>query len=80
MGLCKCREVTNLFCFEHRKNVCEKCLVSDHSRVSKPALAILYTPFIVVSSRCLFGCVDGGWGWRAKLRLETTSTVCLSPL
>ncbi|KAI9348156.1 hypothetical protein BDR26DRAFT_1004639 [Obelidium mucronatum] len=30
MGLCKCRNVTNLFCFEHRKNVCEKCIVSDH--------------------------------------------------
>ncbi|TPX38706.1 hypothetical protein SeMB42_g06588 [Synchytrium endobioticum] len=30
MGLCKCRSVTNLFCFEHRKNVCEKCILSDH--------------------------------------------------
>ncbi|KAJ3233160.1 Zinc finger protein-like 1 [Chytriomyces hyalinus] len=30
MGLCKCRNVTNLFCFEHRKNVCEKCIVTDH--------------------------------------------------
>ncbi|PNI93918.1 ZFPL1 isoform 6, partial [Pan troglodytes] len=28
MGLCKCpkRKVTNLFCFEHRVNVCEHCL------------------------------------------------------
>ncbi|VDQ01653.1 unnamed protein product [Trichobilharzia regenti] len=28
MGLCKCerRRVTNLFCFEHRVNVCEFCL------------------------------------------------------
>ncbi|KAI8815169.1 hypothetical protein BJ742DRAFT_782622 [Cladochytrium replicatum] len=32
MGLCKCRQVTNLFCFEHRKNVCEKCILSDHPR------------------------------------------------
>ncbi|KAJ3284040.1 Zinc finger protein-like 1 [Rhizoclosmatium sp. JEL0117] len=32
MGLCKCRNVTNLFCFEHRKNVCEKCIVSDHNK------------------------------------------------
>ncbi|TPX30212.1 hypothetical protein SmJEL517_g06171 [Synchytrium microbalum] len=32
MGLCKCRNVTNLFCFEHRKNVCEKCILSDHPR------------------------------------------------
>ncbi|CAJ0582453.1 unnamed protein product, partial [Mesorhabditis spiculigera] len=32
MGLCKCpkRKVTNLFCFEHRVNVCEYCLVDAH--------------------------------------------------
>jgi hypothetical protein len=32
MGLCKCpkRKVTQLFCFEHRVNVCESCLVSSH--------------------------------------------------
>ncbi|KAK0411618.1 hypothetical protein QR680_005749 [Steinernema hermaphroditum] len=32
MGLCKCpkRKVTNLFCFEHRVNVCENCLVESH--------------------------------------------------
>ena len=36
MGLCKCpkRKVTNLFCFEHRVNVCEHCLVSNHPNVS----------------------------------------------
>ncbi|XP_028398603.1 zinc finger protein-like 1 homolog [Dendronephthya gigantea] len=34
MGLCKCpkKKVTNQFCFEHRVNVCEHCLVSGHSR------------------------------------------------
>ncbi|CAL9685834.1 unnamed protein product [Knipowitschia caucasica] len=34
MGLCKCpkRKVTNLFCFEHRVNVCEHCLVSNHTK------------------------------------------------
>ncbi|MBN3304714.1 ZFPL1 protein, partial [Amia calva] len=34
MGLCKCpkRKVTNLFCFEHRVNVCEHCLVSNHAK------------------------------------------------
>nr|XP_039259511.1 zinc finger protein-like 1 [Styela clava] len=34
MGLCKCpkRKVTNLFCFEHRVNVCEHCLVENHAR------------------------------------------------
>uniref|UniRef100_A0A0B6ZJZ7 RING-type domain-containing protein n=1 Tax=Arion vulgaris TaxID=1028688 RepID=A0A0B6ZJZ7_9EUPU len=33
MGLCKCpkRKVTNLFCFEHKINVCEHCLVAYHS-------------------------------------------------
>ncbi|KAI6236888.1 Zinc finger protein-like 1-like protein [Aphelenchoides besseyi] len=32
MGLCKCpkRRATNLFCFDHRCNVCEHCLVTDH--------------------------------------------------
>lgn len=35
MGLCKCpkRRVTTLFCFEHRVNVCESCLVSAHPKV-----------------------------------------------
>jgi len=34
MGLCKCpkRKVTNLFCFEHRVNVCEHCLIENHPR------------------------------------------------
>ncbi|KAK2176705.1 hypothetical protein NP493_644g02016 [Ridgeia piscesae] len=34
MGLCKCpkKKVTSLFCFEHRVNVCEHCLVSNHPR------------------------------------------------
>lgn len=34
MGLCKCpkKKVTNLFCFEHRVNVCEYCLVESHSK------------------------------------------------
>lgn len=34
MGLCKCpkKKVTNLFCFEHRVNVCEHCLTANHSR------------------------------------------------
>nr|CAG4647285.1 EOG090X0ASS [Megafenestra aurita]SVE92567.1 EOG090X0ASS [Megafenestra aurita] len=34
MGLCKCpkRKVTNQFCFEHRVNVCESCMVSNHPK------------------------------------------------
>nr|CAG4638641.1 EOG090X0ASS [Cyclestheria hislopi] len=34
MGLCKCpkRKVTNQFCFEHRVNVCEHCMVANHPK------------------------------------------------
>ncbi|XP_034249930.1 zinc finger protein-like 1 homolog [Thrips palmi] len=34
MGLCKCpkKRVTNQFCFEHRVNVCEYCMVTNHSK------------------------------------------------
>lgn len=34
MGLCKCpkRRVTNQFCFEHRVNVCEDCMVTNHPK------------------------------------------------
>ncbi|EFO19858.1 hypothetical protein LOAG_08634 [Loa loa] len=34
MGLCKCakKKVTSLFCFEHRVNVCEYCLVENHCK------------------------------------------------
>ncbi|KAK3091521.1 hypothetical protein FSP39_020459 [Pinctada imbricata] len=34
MGLCKCpkKKVTNIFCFEHRVNVCEHCLVANHEK------------------------------------------------
>lgn len=32
MGLCKCakKTITNQFCFEHRVNVCEHCIVDEH--------------------------------------------------
>jgi len=34
MGLCKCpqRKVTNIFCYEHRVNVCEHCLMQNHPK------------------------------------------------
>jgi len=34
MGLCKCpkRKVTNQFCFEHRVNVCEHCMIKKHPK------------------------------------------------
>jgi hypothetical protein len=28
MGLCQCRAVSSIFCFEHKRNICEKCLVN----------------------------------------------------
>jgi len=30
MGICKCKKRTDLFCFIHRKAVCEACICSDH--------------------------------------------------
>jgi len=30
MGICKCRKRTDLFCFVHKKAVCETCICSDH--------------------------------------------------
>jgi len=30
MGICKCRKRTDLFCFVHKKAVCETCIHSDH--------------------------------------------------
>lgn len=34
MGLCKCpkRQITTQFCFEHRVNVCEFCMVTSHPK------------------------------------------------
>ncbi|CDW53417.1 Zinc finger protein 1 [Trichuris trichiura] len=34
MGLCKCRRkrVTQMFCYEHRVNVCEYCIIEEHAR------------------------------------------------
>nr|ACO12228.1 Zinc finger protein-like 1 [Lepeophtheirus salmonis] len=34
MGLCKCpkRNMTNQFCYEHRVNVCENCMVDNHKK------------------------------------------------
>ncbi|XP_076065711.1 zinc finger protein-like 1 homolog [Oratosquilla oratoria] len=55
MGLCKCphRESTNHFCYEHRVNVCEHCMVSEHAKcVVKSYLAWLddseYSPICIV--------------------------------
>lgn len=30
MGICKCRKRTDLFCFVHKKAVCESCICTDH--------------------------------------------------
>lgn len=31
MGICKCKKRTDLFCFVHKKAVCESCLIEDHT-------------------------------------------------
>jgi len=31
MGVCKCKKKTTLFCFVHKKPVCEECISTDHS-------------------------------------------------
>ena len=38
MGICKCnkKRVTQNFCYEHRKNVCEFCMINSHPSVSDP--------------------------------------------
>jgi len=30
MGICKCKNRTDLFCFVHKKAVCETCILGDH--------------------------------------------------
>lgn len=41
MGLCKCpkKKVTNLFCYEHRVNVCDYCMTENH-----PKVIVLFSP------------------------------------
>lgn len=44
MGLCKCRNVTSLFCFQHRKNVCESCILTDHKSVKYKRMCFFFLP------------------------------------
>uniref|UniRef100_A0A1B6LLX7 Zinc finger protein-like 1 homolog n=1 Tax=Graphocephala atropunctata TaxID=36148 RepID=A0A1B6LLX7_9HEMI len=60
MGLCKCpkRRVTNQFCYEHRVNVCEYCIVTNHPKcVVQSYLRWLqdsdYSPICVLCSKDL---------------------------
>eukprot|EP01117_Protostelium_nocturnum_P015218 TRINITY_DN5875_c0_g1_i1.p1 TRINITY_DN5875_c0_g1~~TRINITY_DN5875_c0_g1_i1.p1 ORF type:complete len:303 (-),score=90.07 TRINITY_DN5875_c0_g1_i1:316-1224(-) len=32
MGICKCKKKTDLFCFVHKKAVCENCVCTDHKK------------------------------------------------
>ena len=60
MGLCKCpkRKVTNLFCYEHRVNVCEYCLVQNHPKVCRyQYMSVLYV--ILVHCAILFELAQG---------------------
>eukprot|EP00052_Salpingoeca_macrocollata_P025714 m.234443 g.234443 ORF g.234443 m.234443 type:complete len:345 (-) comp22473_c1_seq6:1222-2256(-) len=60
MGLCKCRVVTTLFCFQHRVNVCENCLVKDHDRcVVKTYLAWLQDSDFDASCKLCHSGLDG---------------------
>ena len=58
MGLCKCpkKKVTTQFCFEHRVNVCEHCLVSSHPRVSELELSSIHVK--IKSSIFMFSITD----------------------
>jgi hypothetical protein len=61
MGLCKCRVVTTLFCFQHRVNVCENCLVKDHDKcVVKTYLAWLQDSDFDASCKLCQEPVDNG--------------------
>ena len=33
MGICRCKQRTKSFCFDHKKAVCEDCIVEDHANV-----------------------------------------------
>jgi len=33
MGLCKCMNITDLFCFVHKKAVCQGCICPEHKTV-----------------------------------------------
>ena len=49
MGLCKCpkRRVTNQFCFEHRVNVCEHCMVQKHPKVRNYFISSFKSSFLM---------------------------------
>ena len=80
MGLCKCpkRKVTNLFCFVHRVNVCEHCIVDGHARVWNSLCGLLLptsvtTTFqLIVCSQVLSTMAPGQWLW---LRLRAVRKV-----
>ena len=80
MGLCKCpkRKVTNLFCFEHRVNVCEHCLVANHAKVRpswEPLSRALGGQAVLVFSKSL-----KGLGWNGSSRRGGTWFILFSAL
>ncbi|KAJ3149453.1 Zinc finger protein-like 1 [Geranomyces variabilis] len=68
MGLCSgCRRVTNLFCFNHRKNVCENCMLTEHPQcIVRPYLKWLENSDFSYDCRICGTCLDNT---HAALRL-----------
>ena len=90
MGLCKCpkRKVTNQFCFEHRVNVCEHCMVSNHPKVRhyiKPFSILTYESlyninislFCIYSTQCI---VQSYCQWLKDSDYNSICILCSSEL
>lgn len=86
MGICKCskRRVTQQFCFEHRVNVCEFCMVNGHPAVSFGSRLIVdcdsHSLWIVIRSDMVqiwFGLFEFHQLWTG---LTTCSLPCPSPV
>ena len=96
MGLCKCRVVTNLFCFEHKTNVCEKCIIASHRRVrglavcarlpshaharTRPALIARLTLFSACSRDSRQCVVKSYLQWLQDSDYDATCTLCRKSL
>lgn len=77
MGLCKCprRQVTPLFCYEHRLNVCPHCLVERHPQVRWSLSENLLT------TAALLQCVVKSYKeWLQDSDYDPTCALCRHPL
>ncbi|KAH8284371.1 hypothetical protein KR018_010609 [Drosophila ironensis] len=73
MGLCKCpkRLVTNQFCFEHRVNVCEHCMVQSHPKVHTSSH--FYSLYSLSSLQCI---VQSYLQWLRDSDYVSNCTLC----